>query len=133
MAPLCLSDVEDPDFLTRGMITHQRTNETSAIRLSQHTDTVKGVAGSDSTSSCMSSLSSCFEDSHLAHPTPFDVGVLRGLASWTEEQEKCDEEQGQSFSLHAKNEAEAQAIANKTLQAFGNFREHPIYFQADGH
>lgn len=133
MAPQSLLDVEDPDFLTRRVITHQRTNETSAVRFSQPTDTVKGVAGSDSTSSCMSSLSSSFEDSHLAHPTPFDIGVLRGLASWSQEQAKSDEEQGQSFSLHAKNEAEAQAIADKTLQAYGNFREHPVYFEADGH
>ena len=81
----------------------------------------------------MSGLSSSFEDSHLGHPIPFDIDVLRGLASWSHEQGECDEEQGQIFNLQAKNEAEAQAIAYKTLQAYGNSREHPFYFEADGH
>lgn len=119
MAPQPLLEVEDPNFLARRVIRHQRTDETSAVRFNQPTDTVKGVADSNSTSSSVSSLSSSFENSHLALSTPFDTVVFQGLASWSDEQGKCEEEQGQSFSLHAKNEAEAQAIADKTLRAYG--------------
>lgn len=65
-------------------------------------------------------------DSHLDYSTPFDTGLIQGIAAWSDELWKGDRHQPKTFSIHPRNEAEARAAVKKMLRACGKVPKHLI-------
>lgn len=73
-----------PESAKECLTQHPDFDDASAVCFAEPTDTVRGTAGSDTTDSAVSSMSSSYHDSQADRSEYFDTAIVRGLAAWTE-------------------------------------------------
>ena len=116
-----IAHLGDPQTLVGCMMWHPELNDYLRVRSNTPTDTVRGISSAGATASSDLSFLYNAGDSHFEHSTPFDTGLIQGIASWSDELWEGDRQQPKAFSIHPMNEAEARAAVKKMLRACGKF------------
>ena len=127
--PRSSNNVHAAETYTRRTIHHHDASECRDLKFSKPTDTVLGIAGSNSSGSTCSSLSSSLESNRIGSLFSFDASAIQGIGAWskTEDERRCH--QLHTLGIHPANEAEAQAIAGKALRAQGKY--FPVFDEVE--
>lgn len=114
---------EDSKTLTRRMIRHPLSSEFLTMKPGKPTDTVRGIADSNSTNSSISSFSPSLEQSEINYSTPFNIDTIQHMAAWSDKRQSGHHHL-QAFNIHPVTKPEAQAVAEKMIQARGKTANH---------